>query len=251
MIKIVLYVINFFIFSECYNLEIYNKKIINNNLKYKLRINNLVLLNNENTSKYNLENNETKFPSFNKFIEERKKKENQLIMKYFNDAHKKSRAIEKKENYNKDRSTDLKLLSNVETLTWIKIWINDITGYNYSVPDFIYKDMFAMRDYCLNNNTKNYFYIAYIPSNKNVKDGPYYIGSFELNKKKKEFSTHMLIQNPNYNSDMGNNILNFKKELIKMTTEAYVFFKFNNLKEIDNLRYYYSWIYDGNYNNGF
>lgn len=102
MIKIILIIINL-IFLESYSLQFNNKKIINNNLKYKLRINNLVLLNNENTSKYNLENNETKFPSFNKFIEERKKKENQLIMKYFNDADKKSRAIEKKENYNKDR----------------------------------------------------------------------------------------------------------------------------------------------------
>ena len=79
-----------------------------------------------------------------------KKKENLLIMKYFNEADKKARALDKQKNNNKYNSKDLKLLSNVETITWTKIWINDITSYNYSVPEFMYKDMFDMRDFLPN-----------------------------------------------------------------------------------------------------
>ena len=41
-------------------------------------------------------------------------------------------------------------------------------------------------------------------------------------------------------------MLNYKKELLKMTSNARVSFKFNNLKEINNLRYYYTWLYDNN-----
>lgn len=246
MLKIILIIINL-IFLESYSLQFNNKKVINKNLKYKFRTTNLVLLNNQNSSNNSLDDNETNFPSFNKFLNDKRKKENLLIMKYFNEADKKARALDKQKNNNKYNSKDLKLLSNVETITWTKIWINDITSYNYSVPEFMYKDMFDMRDFCLTNNTKTYFYIAYIPSDKNLKDGPYYIGAFELILEKKEFITHALIQNPNYNYNIKDyNMLNYKKELLKMTSNARVSFKFNNLKEINNLRYYYTWLYDNN-----
>ena len=36
----------------------------------------------------------------------------------------------------------------------------------------------------------------------------------------------------------------FKKELIAMTKDSYVFFKYNNLNDTSDQRYYYSWLYE-------
>ena len=73
MIKIILIIINF-IFLESYSLQFNNKKVINKNLKYKFRTTNLVLLNNENTSNNSIDDNETNFPSFNKFLNDKEKR---------------------------------------------------------------------------------------------------------------------------------------------------------------------------------
>ena len=79
--------------------------------------------------------------------------------------------------------------------------------------------------------------------------GPYYIGSFELIPEKREFQTYLIIQNPNYMMEDEldtHRIAHFKQELVKMTNDAMVFFKFSNLKNSSNERYYYSLLYEDN-----
>ena len=114
-------------------------------------------------------------------------------------------------------------------------------------PKFMFQDMFRMRDFAKINNSKQYFFIGYYPTNSNLKKGPFYIGAFELIPKNREFTTYLILQNPYYciNSEYDTNeILNFKKQLLGMTNDASVFFKFNYLKDISNYRYYYSWLYE-------
>ena len=124
-----------------------------------------------------------------------------------------------------------------------------MVGYSNSFPKFMYQDMFLMRDFARENNTIEYFYIGYFPSSTRLMHGPYYIGCFELIVKKREFQTHLIIQNPNYmmeNELDSKRIVHFKEELVKMTNDAMVFFKFSNLKNSSNERYYYSWLYEDN-----
>ena len=95
--------------------------------------------------------------------------------------------------------------------------------------------------------TKNYFYIGYYPESINAKQGPYYIGAFELVPKNREFIAHIIIQNPYHCADNmydKEKIMNFKKELLALCSDATVFFKFSNLKSTSDERYYYSWLYE-------
>lgn len=143
-------------------------------------------------------------------------------------------------------SKDLKLLNDVITVEWSKNWIYDMVHYTDTFPRFMYQDMFLMRDFANENTSKRYFYIGYFPSDIRCIHGPYYIGAFELVPNMREFNTHLLVQNPNYmieNEYDENKILDFKRELIKMTQDALVFFKFSKLKKGSNDRYYYSWLY--------
>ncbi len=97
------------------------------------------------------------------------------------------------------------------------------------------------------NNTKKYFFIGYYPCNSNLRKGPFYIGAFELIPQNREFRSHIIIQNPYYcveNIYDYEKIINFKKELIAMTKDAYVFFKYDNLKDTSDQRYFYSWLYE-------
>lgn len=180
------------------------------------------------------------FPSFYKFLKEKEKR--QLDEK--NEFLKKK--VEKYENF-EPTSKDLKLLTSFSAAEWCKTWIYEMVHVPDYFPTFMFQDMFRLRDFSQKNNTKHYFYIGYYPSDSNLKKGPYYIGAFELKPDIREFHTHIIIQNPFYCVDNNydeNKIKNFKKELINMTNDAFVFFKFNNLKDNSDVRYYYSWCYD-------
>ncbi len=205
--------------------------------------------NNNNNSNSNIEfivnselnnSDDTNFPSFYKFLKEKEVRElnekNEFLKKKY----------EKYEEFT-PTSKDLKLLTSFSAGEWCKSWIFEMVHVPDYFPTFMFQDMFRMRDFSQKNNSKHFFYIGYYPSDSNLKKGPYYVGAFELKPENREFQTHIIIQNPYYcveNNYDEKKIKNFKKELIKMTNDAYVFFKFNNLKETSDQRYYYSWCYD-------
>lgn len=197
----------------------------------------------------NSEKEEDIFPSFEEFLKNKKAKDEEEVLKYFKQAEEKERRIRERYDNIEPTSKDLKLLNNVATIEWAKNWIHDMVGYSNSFPKFMYQDMFLMRDFARENDTNKYFYIGYFPSDTRLMHGPYYIGSFELIPEKREFQTYLIIQNPNYMMEDEldtHRIAHFKQELVKMTNDAMVFFKFSNLKNSSNERYYYSWLYEDN-----
>jgi hypothetical protein len=176
------------------------------------------------------------FPSFYEFLRKRELDE-----------------IKKKDNYlNKNKnlqptSKDLKLLTSFSAMEWARTWIYEMVHVPDYFPTFMFSDMFRMRDFAQKNNSKHFFYIGYYPSDVNLKNGPFYIGAFELVPAKREFRTYLILQNPYYCAENiydDMKIKKFKKELVAMTNDAYVFFKFENLKDSADQRYYYSWCYD-------
>jgi hypothetical protein len=195
------------------------------------------------------EKEEYKFPSFEEFLKNKKAKDEEEVLKYFKQAEEKERRIRESYDNIEPTSKDLELLNNIATIEWAKNWIHDMVSYGDSFPKFMYQDMFLMRDFARENETKKYFYIGYFPSDTRLMHGPYYIGSFELIPELREFQTHLIIQNPNYMMEDvldTHKIVHFKEELVKMTNDAMVFFKFSNLKNSSNERYYYSWLYEDN-----
>lgn len=227
--------------------------------------------------------NESNFPSFYKFIRERELKEitekeqylrkakinafniskaiNESKANYLRDAKNKALNITKKlneknqENQKKieryedfePTSKDLKILSSFSAIEWTRTWMYEMLHVPDYFPTFMFQDMFLLRDFGQKNNSKNYFYIGYYPSDINLKNGPFYIGAFELVPKMREFRTHILVQNPYYCTENvydENKIKNFKKELMAMCNDATVFFKFSNLQNTSEQRYYYSWLYE-------
>lgn len=192
---------------------------------------------------------EDSFPSFEEFLKKKRERDEEEVLKYFKQAEEKERRIRERYDNIEPTSKDLKLLNNVATIEWAKNWIHDMVSYSNSFPRFMYQDMFLMRDFARENETKKYFYIGYFPSDTRLMHGPYYIGSFELIPEMREFRTHLIIQNPNYMMEDEldtHRIVHFKQELVKMTNDAMVFFKFSNLKNSSNERYYYSWLYEDN-----
>lgn len=192
---------------------------------------------------------EESFPSFEEFLKKKRKHDEEEVLKYFKQAEEKERRIRERYNNIEPTSKDLKLLNNVATIEWAKNWIHDMVSYSNSFPRFMYQDMFLMRDFARENKTKKYFYIGYFPSDTRLMHGPYHIGCFELIPEMREFQTHLIIQNPNYmiEDELDTyRIVHFKQELVKMTNDAMVFFKFSNLKNSSNKRYYYSWLYEDN-----
>ena len=196
----------------------------------------------------NSKDKEDTFPSFDEFLK-KKAKEQEEVFKYFKQAEEKEKIIREQYDNIQQTSKDLKLLNNVATIEWAKKWIHNMVGYTNSFPKFMYQDMFLMRDFARENITDRYFYIGYIPSDIRLMHGPYYIASFELIPENREFQTHLIIQNPNYmiqDKLDTHRIVDFKRELINMANDASVFFKFANLKNSSNERYYYSWLYEDN-----
>ena len=143
-------------------------------------------------------------------------------------------------------SKDLKMLTPESCREWAKLWTFEMIHEPNQFPTFMFHDMFKMRDFCTINCSRNYFYIGYFPKKLELKQGPYFIGAFELRPHSREFLTHAIIQNPYYynvNYDKTK-IVDFKKELLALCRDASVFLKFSNLKNSKNERYYYSWLYD-------
>ena len=210
---------------------------------------------------------ESNFPSFYKFVREREIKEinekkqyltkakinafnitkaiNESTANYLNEENKKIK-IERYEDF-EPTSKDLKILSSFSSIEWTRTWMYEMLHVPDYFPTFMFQDMFLLRDFGQKNNSKNYFYIGYYPSDINLKNGPFYIGAFELVPKMREFRTHIIVQNPYYcveNIYDENKIKNFKKELMAMCNDATVFFKFSNLQNTSEQRYYYSWLYE-------
>ena len=215
---------------------------------------------------------ESNFPSFYKFVREREIKEinekkqyltkakinafnitkaiNESTANYLNEENKQNQENQKKiERYEdfEPTSKDLKILSSFSSIEWTRTWMYEMLHVPDYFPTFMFQDMFLLRDFGQKNNSKNYFYIGYYPSDINLKNGPFYIGAFELVPKMREFRTHIIVQNPYYcveNIYDENKIKNFKKELMAMCNDATVFFKFSNLQNTSEQRYYYSWLYE-------
>jgi hypothetical protein len=147
---------------------------------------------------------------------------------------------------NEPLSKDLKMLTSESVIEWTKTWTYDMVHIPNQFPTFMFQDMFKMRDFANINSSQTYFYIGFFPKKVDLKHGPYFIGAFELVPIKREFLTHAIIQNPYYyNTDYDKTkIVDFKKELLALSRDASVFLKFSNLKNTNNERYYYSWLYD-------
>jgi hypothetical protein len=211
------------------------KKIKNNNSN-----NSQNNINNEVRSFYKMlkkrsinNNNDTddEFPSFYEFL--RKRSINNNIVK-------KNFAIN-------PSSKNLKLITSFITLQFAQTWVYEMIHLNSFFPTFMYQDMHKMRDFSRVNISKQYFYISYYPPYIDSNKGPYYIAAFELNSKEREFITHIIIQNPNYcveNIYDNEQIINFKKQLEALCSDATVFFKYSNLNNTSLKRYYYSWLYE-------
>jgi hypothetical protein len=145
------------------------------------------------------------------------------------------------------KSKNLKLLTSFSAIQWARSWVYEMVNIKELFPTFMYTDMYKMCDFGSVNVSKRYFYIGYYLPKIDQTKGPYYIGAFEVNPQEREFITRIIIQNPYYsvkNNYNKENIIGFKKELCILCVEANVSLKYNNLKNSDQDRYYYSWIYE-------
>lgn len=144
-------------------------------------------------------------------------------------------------------SKDLKLLTPESSIEWAKTWSYEMTHQPNHFPTFMFQDMFKMRDFGSVNSSRSYFYIGFFPKTVNLKQGPYFIGAFELEPHKRQFITHAIIQNPYYftnNNFDTTKFVEFKRELLALCRDASVFLQFSNLKHTKDERYYFSWLYD-------
>ena len=201
----------------------------------------------------NSTNDSNNFPSFYKFLREREINELKAKEEYL---HKRKNKVLNKINktINVERyeiieptSKDLKLLSSLSTGEWMRTWIYEMVHVPDYFPTFMYQDMFRMREFTQKNNSKNYFYIGYYPIDVNLRHGPFYIGAFELVPSMREFRTFIIVQNPYHCADNiydVNKIKDFKKELLALCNDSSVFFKFSNLQNSSDQRYFYSWLYE-------
>lgn len=201
----------------------------------------------------NSTNNPNNFPSFYKFLREREINElnakEEYLQKRKNKILNKTNKTINVERYEiiEPTSKDLKLLSSLSTGEWMRTWIYEMVHVPDYFPTFMYQDMFRMREFSQKNNSKNYFYIGYYPIDVNLKHGPFYIGAFELVPNMREFRTFIIVQNPYHCADNiydVNKIKDFKKELLALCNDSSVFFKFTNLQNTSDQRYFYSWLYE-------
>ena len=145
-------------------------------------------------------------------------------------------------------TNQLSMLNNVATGEWCKNWIYDMINFNgITYPDYLYQDLFLMREYYYKNKDNIDFYIAFFPTTRICNNGPYFIGSFKLNLKSKIFSTKLIIQNPNYLDDDKSFFNDFKTNLLLMCKRAGVVFDFSELKNLDNKRFYMSWKFNSKF----
>lgn len=188
------------------------------------------------------------FPSFYQFM--RKREIDELLKKhnYLDDSNKlKSKSYSENNEIIEPSSKDLKLLTSISAIEWARTWIYEMIHVTDYFPTFMYQDMFRLREFGQKNNSKNYFYIGYYPSDVNSKEGPFYIGAFELVPSMREFRTHVIIQNPYHCAENvydENKIKDFKKELLSLCKDSSVVFRFSNLENNNDQRYYYSWLYE-------
>lgn len=144
-------------------------------------------------------------------------------------------------------SKDLKLLTPESSIEWAKTWTYEMIHQPNHFPTFMFQDMFKMRDFGSINCSQKYFYIGFFPKTVSLKNGPYFIGAFELQPHKRQFITHAIIQNPFYYSNPNfdsTKFVEFKRELQALCRDASVFLQFSNLKQTKDERYYFSWLYD-------
>jgi hypothetical protein len=177
------------------------------------------------------ETTETPFPSFNEFL---KKKQDEVVYRMF------------QEFYKADENTNLRILTQGGVIAYSKKWIYDMIDFNWNYPKFMYTDMYNMRDFAIENKTKNYLYIGYNPPDiDTTKLGPYYVVALEVIASKKELHVCSIIQNPNYMIDKDTHrFQGFKKEITDMSENSFVFLKIERLKKDSNKRYYFSWLYE-------
>ena len=240
--------LNGYCINKC-NFILNNKKYIG----YKSKI----LMNSND-----MNNDDNVFPSFNDFIEKRKQNEIEEQAEYeklfdyyfkrrkYKNLNKYSEGINKERYENiKPTCKDIEMLNRDITLNWCNIFITTMVHLDKNFPQILYQDIFEMRDFCNNNNNKNndhIFYIGYFPSNQNTRDGPYFIAGVKLYPEERCMKVKNIIQNPNY-LDLANDInhiLNFKHELMALANDSCIFFKFDNLANLMNKCYYYSWLYE-------
>ena len=228
--------------------------IINLNNNYNESYNSDTNVNFNMEKEINTTNNDDNFPSFYKFLREREIKEINEKQEYFKKPKNNKTIFSKfikEDSKNSEEfepsSKDLKLLSSFSTVEWMKTWIYEMIHVPDYFPTFMYQDMFRMREFGQKNNSKHYFYIGYFPKDVDLKHGPYYIGAFKLVPSMREFRTYIIIQNPYYCVEKiydNKKIIDFKKELFAMCKDSMVFFKFSNLKDTSDQRYFYSWLYE-------
>jgi len=184
---------------------------------------------------YQMNINDSAFPSFNEFIN------NKII-----NEKKMSLYLNKIENTDiTPLKQDMKLLTNEITIEWTRNWIYDMINKEINFPQFMYIDMYHMRDYGLNNTGPFDFYIGYYPHDISGKFGPYYIAAIKLDPKNRIFDTTIIVQNPNYIFNYNDRYLvDFKMDLLLICKSSGVNFRYDKLKNLLNQRYYYTWIYD-------
>ena len=228
------------------NKNLYNRYKLNGKSyevgKGVVAINMLALEDNKNNK-----NGSYEFPTFSKFIEEKNKRDEEIIKKYLKKAEEKDRINRLKLEDINIKSKDIKLLNNLAIIEWTKQWIHDMvnSGTSRLYPKFMYEDMFIIREFAARNITNKYFYIGYFPGDIITNRGPYYIAALELITKNKVLDTQLIVQNPNYiiKNEIDNyRMVNFKKELKMLCGEAGIFFRYGNLRNKSDNRYYMCWL---------
>ena len=140
-------------------------------------------------------------------------------------------------------STELKLLTHLNAEGWANSWLMHIS--QESTPFFdehYYRDYLNMLSVAPSYTSKEYLYLGFYPDGNRNYDGPKYIGVFKLIHRQRTFNTIMIIENPHYIGD-DSHLINFKHTLMHMTDSSRVFFKFNDLKRPEQIRYYLAWIH--------
>ena len=261
-------------FILTHNIQLSNKAKL-----YKNKRSNILMYNSTNNNNNNNNNNNSNSNSFYEFIKQRnitlnsdenkvdenKVDENKVDENYvenyitkfvdnyyknnnLTETHNLLRSYNSYEKYIREpTSKDLKLLTPESSIEWAKTWSYEMIHQPNHFPTFMFQDMFKMRDFGSINCSQKYFYIGFFPKTVSLKNGPYFIGAFELQPHKRQFITHAIIQNPFYYSNTNfdsTKFVEFKRELQALCRDASVFLQFSNLKQTKDERYYFSWLYD-------